>query len=99
MPARVWVSAATGAGLDLLRAAIARYLHHDKVRGIVRLTVAQARLRAMIYQEGAVQAERTLEDGGWELDVEMDRRGFMNLQRSENLRIQRDGSARTGTAV
>jgi GTP-binding protein HflX len=99
MPARVWVSAATGAGLDLLRAAIAEYLHHDKVRGVVRLTVAQARLRAMIYQEGAVQGERTLEDGGWELDVEMDRRGFMNLQRSENLRIHKDGSARVGTAV
>jgi GTP-binding protein HflX len=99
MPARVWLSAVTGAGLDLLRAAIAEFLHHDKVRGIVRLTVAQARLRAMIYREGAVQAERNLEDGGWEIDVEMDRRGFMSLQRSENLRIQNEGVAHTGTAV
>jgi GTPase len=99
MPARVWLSAVTGAGLDLLRAAIAEFLHHDKVRGIVRLTVAQARLRAMIYREGTVQAERNLEDGGWEIDLEMDRRGFMSLQRSENLRIQDDAVAHVGTAV
>lgn len=99
MPASVWLSASTGAGLDLLRTAIAEFLHQDKVCGVVRLTVAQARLRAMIYSQGTVQGERPLEDGGWELDVVMDRRGFMHLQRLENLHIQKDGSTLIGTAV
>jgi GTP-binding protein HflX len=99
LPARVWLSASTGAGVDLLRAAIAEFLHQDKVRGVVRLGVSQARLRAIIYREGAVQGERPLADGGWELDVEMDRRGFMSLQRSENLCLHKDASTRVGTAV
>jgi GTP-binding protein HflX len=87
MPARVWLSAATGSGIDLLLTSIAEYLHRDVVRGIVRLTVSQARLRALIYQRAGVRGERVMDDGGWEIDLEMDRAGFMDLQRSDNLRV------------
>jgi hypothetical protein len=34
-----------------------------------------------------VLAERVQEDGGWEIDIEMDRRGFVHLQRRENLQF------------
>jgi GTP-binding protein HflX len=88
MPSRVWVSAATGSGISLLLAGIAEYLHRDVVRGTVRLTVSQARLRALLYDRADVRSERVLEDGGWEIDLEMDRAGFTHLQRSEDLDIQ-----------
>jgi GTP-binding protein HflX len=88
MPYRVWLSAVTGSGVELLLASIAEYLHRDVVRGTVRLTVSQARLRALLYESAEVHAERFLEEGGWEIDVEMDRAGFAQLQRSEDLDIR-----------
>jgi hypothetical protein len=36
---------------------------------------------------GAVMAERLRDDGGWELDLELDRRGFDELNRREHLRV------------
>jgi GTP-binding protein HflX len=88
MPFRVWLSAVTGAGVELLLASIAEYLHRDVVRGTVRLTVSQARLRALLYRSADVRGERFLEDGGCEMDVEMDRAGFAQLQRAEDLDVR-----------
>ncbi|GMW05691.1 MAG: GTPase HflX [Gammaproteobacteria bacterium] len=87
MPSRVWLSAATGAGIGLLMDSIAEYLHRDVVRGMVRLTAAEARLRAAIYRHAGVRSERLLEDGGWEIDLEMDRAEFLDLQRSDGVRL------------
>ncbi len=85
MPRRVWLSAETGTGVDLLLDAISEFLHQDRVRGTVRLDVRQGRLRAVLYAQGQVRAERALSSGGWELDVELDRRGYELLQRQEAL--------------
>jgi GTPase len=90
MPGRVWMSAQTGAGLDLLLEAIAEYLFQDKVRGIVRLNVLQARLRALLYESGQVLAETLLDDGGWELDVELRRSEFARLQSREELQFYKN---------
>lgn len=92
MPSRVWVSAATGAGLDLLRAVIGEFLHPDVVSGTVRLGVGEGRLRALLYDTGTVREERPLNDGGWELDIELDRRGYETLRRQENLALVGDDS-------
>ena len=56
-PARVWVSAQSGAGLDLLREAIAELLEQDLVQECLPITPAQGRLRARLYEKGAVLAE------------------------------------------
>jgi len=87
MPARVWLSAATGSGVDFLLNAIAEYLHRDVVRGTVRLSAAQARLRARLYECSGVRSERVLNDGSWEMDIELDQAGFLELQRSDGLRL------------
>ena len=68
-PVAVWVSAHTGAGLDLLRSAVAERLDHAKLNRIVRLRPDEGRLRAQLYQWGAVLRESTLEEGGWELEI------------------------------
>jgi GTP-binding protein HflX len=87
MPMRVWLSAETGDGMDALLGVITDYLHLDVVCGTVRLTVSQARLRALLYDNATVINERSLEDGGWEIHVEIDRRGYQDLQQRENLHI------------
>ena len=87
MPKRVWLSAATGEGVDVLMDVISNFLYLDVVCGTVKLTVAQARLRALLYERATVTSERGLTDGGWELDVEIDQRGYRDLQRNEDLEI------------
>lgn len=88
LPSRVWLSAASGVGTELLLASVAEYLHRDVVRGTVKLKVSQARLRALLYQKAGVRNEQVLDDGGWEIDLEMDRAEFLDLQRLEGLHIQ-----------
>ena len=68
-PVAVWVSARTGAGLDLLRVAVAERLDATKINRIVDLAPAQGRLRAQVYELGAVLAELPLEEGGWRMEL------------------------------
>jgi GTPase len=91
LPARIWLSSRTGAGLELLPGAIAEFIRSDSlVRGTAELSVAQARLRALLYERGVVLAERERADGGWDVDVEMDHRGYEDLSRREQLRLRAD---------
>ncbi|TDJ44877.1 MAG: GTPase HflX [Gammaproteobacteria bacterium] len=99
LPRRVWLSAATGEGVDVLIDVITDFLHLDVVCGMVKLTVAQARLRALLYECATVTSERGLTDGGWELDVEIDQRGYRDLQRNEDLEIFSAGDAKSAARV
>ena len=68
-PDSVSVSAKTGAGLDLLREAIGERLAGNFFRGRVELEPAKGKLRAALYEMGAVKSEVWLEAGGSELDI------------------------------
>jgi GTP-binding protein HflX len=93
MPMRVWLSAETGEGVDLLLAAIAEYLFQDRVKGTVVLDVSQARLRSLVYSAGQVLEELALDDGGWKLQVEFERRVYDQLHSREGLNLS-DGASR-----
>jgi GTP-binding protein HflX len=69
---QVWASAATGAGLDLLRDALARAVRPNQVRRTFHLQLQAAALRSDLYSRNAVRAERQREDGSWDMDVELD---------------------------
>ncbi len=84
-PVRVWVSAATGEGIDLLLAAIAERLAADRRLIELRLPPSCGRLRAKLYARGAVEAEHTAEDGSVELAVRMPRSDLDELLRQERL--------------
>ena len=86
-PVRIWVSAQSGQGFTELLEAIAEMLHKDIVTGTVSLDVSQARLRALLYDRATIVAERELTEGGWELEVEIDRRGYQELRRREDLQV------------
>jgi GTP-binding protein HflX len=87
LPTRVWLSSRTGLGVDALLGVIAEYLQVAMLKCTVALTATEARLRARLYEMGAVVTERLLEEGGWELDLELDRRGFDDLNRREHLQV------------
>ena len=67
----VWLSAVTGEGLPLLVEAIGQRLRKATMHGTIRLTPAQARQRAKLFELGAVIKEAISDDGGWTLEIEM----------------------------
>jgi GTPase len=67
---RVWLSAREGAGLALLREALADALPLRNVQGALRLPPEAARLRARLHALGAVRAEEADEDG-WRIEVDL----------------------------
>ena len=69
--AAVWISAAAGTGIELLREAVAERLDLQVQRLWLHLPAASGALRARLYAEGAVRDERTLEDGALEMLVEL----------------------------
>ena len=81
----VWLSAVTGEGIPLLPQAIGDRLRRKKVNGTIRLNFSQGRLRALLFDLGAVQAESALEDGGWLLELKLGEREFARLVKRENL--------------
>jgi len=98
MPQRVWISAHSGEGIELLLDAISEYLFQDTVRGIVRLDNSQARLRALLYSSGQVSDERLTEGGGWEFHVELRRRDYDQLQSREDFKFFRPADQHISTA-
>ena len=81
----VWLSASTGDGLPLLLQGIESRLHRKMVRGWIRLMPGQGRQRAMLFDLGAVNQEHASEDGGWELEINLDERDFQRFLKRGNL--------------
>jgi GTP-binding protein HflX len=69
---QAWVSAATGAGLDILRDALAHAVRPNQVVRTLHLDLPAAAVRSDLYRRNAVRAERQCDDGSWELIVELD---------------------------
>jgi GTP-binding protein HflX len=67
----VWIGAAAGSGLELLREAIAERLELQVQRLWLHLPPDAGALRARLYAGGVVRAERSLEDGAQELLVDL----------------------------
>jgi GTP-binding protein HflX len=67
----VWLSAARGDGLALLRDAVAERLARVARRATLRLPVSAGELRARLYAANLVRAERIAEDGAFEIDTEL----------------------------
>ncbi len=68
--ARVFLSARTGAGLDLLTEALSQHYRRARIHRRLRLDAKDGRLRALVYEHLNVLEEVVTVDGGWQLDIE-----------------------------
>jgi GTP-binding protein HflX len=82
---RIQVSALTGEGLDALVEAVREACFGATVTRRLELSPRQSRLRARLFAQRAVTAERVNEAGGWTLDVELTSRGWRQLCAQEGL--------------
>ncbi len=78
-PKRVWLSAKTGAGIDLLLTAISEMLGNDVISEQLILAPDQGRLRARLYARGAVTTETLDGEGRVVLDIKLPRNDFQRL--------------------
>jgi len=83
--ARIWMSAATGRGIDLLRDAL-----HERFGGAVRrfrlsLGPARGKARARCHAERLVCSEQSTDEGGWLLEIEASQGEVESLCRAEGL--------------
>ncbi|MDZ7643917.1 MAG: ribosome rescue GTPase HflX [Woeseiaceae bacterium] len=81
----VWLSATTGEGIPLLLETIGIRLRPAMVHGMMRLLPSQGRLRARLYELGAVVGETVLDDGGWLLELTMGERDLQRFLKRESL--------------
>jgi GTP-binding protein HflX len=71
-PTRVWLSAATGAGIDLLRQALGELLGGERVQSALQLPLSAGRLHARLKAAGAITGE-TVDEHGWQLLIDAPR--------------------------
>lgn len=84
---RVWVSAHSGEGVELLRDAVAEICHADLLEGEVALSPALGRLRAQLFELGAVHSERYDESGECLLQVAVARSDLDRICRQEHVDV------------
>jgi GTPase len=95
MVRRVWLSAVSGAGLELLREALAEHFRRELVHGWLRLPPSAGRLRARLFDLGAVLTEQWEDNGDWTVEVQLPRENLAEFHRHEHLlRDQPPGSQR-----
>jgi len=82
---RVWVSARDARGLDTLRDVIREHFRADTVQRRLRLPSSAGRLRAKLFELGAVLEEHNQENGDWLIDVRIPPASLERLWRSEGL--------------
>ncbi|AMX01372.1 ribosome rescue GTPase HflX [Microbulbifer thermotolerans] len=78
-PRAVWLSAASGAGCDMLVDAIAERLGEQMVSGLLLIPPQHSRLRAQLYAINAVQSERYRDNGDCELQLLLPRGELQRL--------------------
>ena len=96
LPVRVWVSAKTGAGLDLLLTAMTELLAGGLVSQTVILRATQAKLRSHLYESKFVTAEQTDETGASILDLRLPKAELDRILAQEEVQLGESEYARCG---
>ncbi len=68
---KVWISAAANLGIDLLKEVITEQLHGHIIHETITVPPEHAKLRAQLYQIGAIISEVLTEEGSWQLQIKI----------------------------
>ena len=87
IPPRVFVSAQSGQGLDLLLTYLAEYFAEQTFTGTLTLAPHYARLRARLYAEQAILEETISETGSFKLTVKIEKQRLDQFLREQNIEL------------
>jgi GTPase len=81
---RVWLSAMTGAGLELLQQTLMSRLYEQQLQMWVRLPLHSQIVRAKLFELAVVLQEQFAENGDSLLEIQIQSRDFSQLQKMES---------------
>lgn len=87
IPARVWLSALTGKGIDELLNTLAETFSGQLFTGGLRLNPAMSRFRARLYDDNAVKSESISDQGEYLLDIIIQKRRLETMLGQESLTL------------
>jgi len=82
---RVWLSAMSGEGIDLLKETLINHFREEVLSGEICLKPAQTKIRAKLFDLGVVEAENVDEEGCYHLNVRISKRDYQQLIQREQL--------------
>ncbi len=86
--AKVWLSAVTGVGVDLLQEALAEHYRRHRITCHLVIPSAAGRLHALIHDRLHVAGESVLEDGQWAMEIELGQSDLDWLTRQDDFRAE-----------
>ena len=87
LPFRVWLSAKTGAGIELLEQAVSELLAGVLVEETLRIAPGDAGLRSRLYENGFIEEELVDDTGSYQLRVRLPRQDLERILRQGAMRV------------
>ncbi len=85
---RIWLSVESGQGIELLRQTLIDLFREQMVEGELSLLPADARLRARLFEIGAIRNERIDEEGRFLLQISISRRDLNQFESREQVALE-----------
>ena len=85
---RIWLSVASGDGIDLLKQTLIDQFREKMVEGKLVLSPSDARIRARLFEAGAIREEKIDDDGKFLLQISMSRRDLNQFESREHIHLE-----------
>ncbi len=85
LPERVWISALTGAGIELLYEAVGEKLGDSVVECVLQLPPQFGKARALLYQAEAITKETISKTGEWQLQIQLSKKEWNRIKRNSGV--------------
>jgi GTP-binding protein HflX len=85
---RIWLSVESGVGIELLKQTLIELFREQMIEGKLTLSPADARVRAKLFEIGAIRNESIDEEGQFLLQISISRRDLKQLEQREHLSLE-----------
>lgn len=85
---RIWLSVESGEGIGLLKQMLMDLFREKMVEGTLSLAPAEARVRAKLFEIGAIRNESIDEEGRYLLDISISRRDLNQFESREQISLE-----------
>ncbi|WP_199610938.1 ribosome rescue GTPase HflX [Flocculibacter collagenilyticus] len=88
LPVRVWLSAQTGEGVELVREAVSELLSKKMVSHHLKLPATEGKIRSALYRLNCISEEDYFDDGSWSLHVRLSYDDWNKLAKRSEGRLE-----------
>mgnify|MGYP001828859232 FL=1 len=85
---RVWLSVHSGDGIDMLKQVLVDMVREQMVIGQLLLAPSEARIRARLFEIGAIRGEKVDDEGYFLLDISISRRDLSQFEAREKIPLE-----------